>query len=74
MFTANDGCVCATYKFTCSNTVLASLVMFFIHVDNRTTFTISLINPLMTSTLYQAIKEIKSPPHVLVVFLTVSEV
>ena len=46
MLTPNYGCVSATYKFTCSETSFASLVMFFIYVDNRTT--ISFINSLMT--------------------------
>ena len=55
--------LCATYKLTCSDTVFASLVMFFIYVDIRTT--ISFINSLMTQTLYQTIKEIKSPQDVL---------
>ena len=45
MVTPNYGCVCATYKFTCSDTAFASLVMVFIYVDNRTT--ISFINSLM---------------------------
>ena len=58
MLTPNYGCVGATYKFTCSDTVFTSLVMFFF-VDNRTT--ISFINSFMTKTLYQAIIEIKSP-------------
>ena len=39
MLTTNYGCVSATYKFTCSDTVFASLVMFFIDVDNHTTIT-----------------------------------
>ena len=59
MLTPNYGCVGATYKFTCSNTVFTSLVMFFLYVDNRTSF--SFINSFMTKTLYQAIIEIKSP-------------
>ena len=59
MLTPNYGCVSATYKFTCSDTIFASFVMFFIYVDNHTT--ISFINSLMTNTLYQAIIEIKSP-------------
>ena len=46
MLTQNYGRVSATYKFTCSNNVFASLVMFFIYIDNRTT--ISFINYLMT--------------------------
>ena len=29
MLTTNFGCVGATYKFTCSDTVFTSLVMFF---------------------------------------------
>ena len=37
MLTPNYGCVVAIYEFTCSETVFASLVMFFIYVDNRTT-------------------------------------
>ena len=53
MFTPNYGCVGATYKFTCSDTVFISLV------DNRTTM--NFINLFMTKTLYQAILEIKSP-------------
>ena len=36
MLTPNYGCVGATHTFTCSDTVLASLVMFFIYVGNRT--------------------------------------
>ena len=46
MLTPNYGCVGATDKFTCSDTVFASLVMFFVYVDNpmnRTTTTISFI-------------------------------
>ena len=39
MMTLNHGCVGATHKFTCSETVLASLLMFFIYVYNRTTIT-----------------------------------
>ena len=72
MLTPNYGCVSAIYKFTCSDTIFTSLVMVFHYVDNRTT--ISFINSFMTKTLYQAIIEIKSPPDVLVVFLTASEV
>ena len=45
ILTPNYDCVGATYKFTCSDTVFASLAMFFIYVDNRTT--ISVINYLM---------------------------
>ena len=37
MLTPNYGCVGATYKFTCSVTVFASLLMCFTYVDNRTT-------------------------------------
>ena len=49
MLTSNYGCVGATDKFTGSDTVFGSLVMFFIHVNNRTTFSImSFINSLMT--------------------------
>ena len=40
MLIPNNCCVGATYKFTCSETVFASLVMFFIYVDNRTTISI----------------------------------
>ena len=46
VLTPNYGCVGAKHKFTCSDTIFASLVMFFIYVDNRTT--ISFINSLMT--------------------------
>ena len=49
MLTPNYGCVGATYNFTSSDNIFASLVscnVFFIHVDNRTT--ISFINSLMT--------------------------
>ena len=45
MLTPNFGCVGATYKFNCSDTVFASLVMFFTYVDNHTT--VNLINYLM---------------------------
>ena len=48
MLTPNYGCVVAIYKFTCSETVFASLVMFFIYVDNRTTIKYLSINSLMT--------------------------
>ena len=66
MLTSNYGCVVATDKFTGSDTVLASLVVFFIYVNNRTTLSIiSFIHSLMTYTLYQAIIEIKSPQDVL---------
>ena len=58
MLTPNYGCVSATYKFTCSDTVFTSSNVF-LYVDNRTT--ISFINSFMTKTLYQAIIEIKSP-------------
>ena len=37
MLTPNYFCVGATYKFTCSENIFASLVMFFIYVDNRIT-------------------------------------
>ena len=40
MLTPNYGCVGAT---TCSDTVFASLVMFFIYVDNRTTIKLDLV-------------------------------
>ena len=43
MLTPNDCCVGATYKYTCSETVFASLVMFFIYVDNRTTISIKVL-------------------------------
>ena len=33
ILTPNYGCVGATYKLTCSDTVFASLVIFFIHAD-----------------------------------------
>ena len=59
MLTPNYGCVGATYKFTCSDTIFTSLVMFFLYVDNRTT--IIFINFFMIKTLYQAIIEIKLP-------------
>ena len=59
MLTPNYGCVGATYRFTCSDTVFTSLVMFFLYVGNRTI--ISIINSFMKKTLYQAIIEIKSP-------------
>ena len=36
MLTPSYGCVGATDKFTCNDTLFASLVMFFIYVDNRT--------------------------------------
>ena len=36
MLTSNYGCVGATDKFTGSDTVFASLVMFFIYVNTRT--------------------------------------
>ena len=41
MLTPNYSCVGATYKFTCSETVFASLVMFFIYVDIRTAISIT---------------------------------
>ena len=43
MLTPNYYCVDATYKFTCSETVFASLVMFVIYVDNRTTISITVL-------------------------------
>ena len=43
MLTANYGCFGGTDEFTCSDTVFASLVMFFIYVDNRTTISIRLL-------------------------------
>ena len=43
MLTPNYSCVGATYKFTCSEIAFASLVMFFIYVDNRTPITVLLI-------------------------------
>ena len=43
MLTPNHCCVGATYKFTCSETVFASLVMFFIYVDNHTTIGITVL-------------------------------
>ena len=46
MLTPYYGCVGATYKFACSDTVFDSLVMFFIYVDYRTT--IRFLNSLMT--------------------------
>ena len=46
MSTPNYGCVGAAGKFTCSDTVFASLVIFYIYVDNCTT--IGFINSLMT--------------------------
>ena len=55
------GCVGATYKFTCSDTVYIYLTCnVFLYVDNRTT--ISFITYSMTKTLYQALIESKSPP------------
>ena len=69
MLTPNYGCVGATYKFTCSDTIFTSLVMFFLYVDNHTT--ISFINSLMIKTLYQATIVALD---VLSVFLTASEV
>ena len=59
MLTPNYGCVGATYKSTCSDTILTSLVMFFLYVDNRRT--ISFINSFMTTTLHQAMIEISRP-------------
>ena len=46
MSTPNYGCVGATYKFTCTETVFPSLVMIFIYVDYHTA--ISFIDSLMT--------------------------
>ena len=46
MLTPNHGCVGVAGKFTCSDTVFASLVIFYIYDDNRTN--ISFINSLMT--------------------------
>ena len=46
MLTPNYGYVGVAGKFTCSDTVFASLVIFYNYVDNRTT--ISFINSLMT--------------------------
>ena len=45
MLTPNYGCIGATYKFTCSDTVFTSHVMLFVYVDNRTI--ISFINSLI---------------------------
>ena len=58
MLTPNYGCVGATYKFTCSDTVF-TICNVFLYVDNRTT--IRFTNSFMTKTLYHAIIEIKSP-------------
>ena len=74
MLTPNYGCVSATYKFTCSDTAFTSLVMFFFTLTIVQQLRISFINSFMTKTLYQAIIEIKSPPDVLYVFITASEV
>ena len=43
MLTPNYCCVGATYKFSCSETVFASLVMFFIYVDIRTAISITVL-------------------------------
>ena len=59
MLTPNYGCVGATYKFTCSDTVFTSLVMFFFML--RIVQLLVLLNSFMTKTLYQAIIKIKSP-------------
>ena len=43
MLTPNHGCVGATLKLTCSETVFASLVMIFVNVDNNTTISITVL-------------------------------
>ena len=47
MLTPNYGCVGGTDKFTRSDAVFASLVMFFIYVDDRSTISISFLNSLI---------------------------
>ena len=55
----NYGCVGATYKFTCCDTVFTSLLIFFFMLTIVQLF--GFIYSFVTKTLYQAIIEIKSP-------------